>query len=241
MAFLFYKGFIVSGNEIVKVENIGGRQFVNARDLHDRLEVGRDFSTWIKERIEKYSFTLGWDYETCSPDLGSDKHGGQNKVEYQLSVEMAKELAILENNEKGRAVRQYLIKIEAAWNTPEMVFARALQMANKTIENTKKMLFNAEQKLIEQQPKVDTYNILASRSYLRNFRDAAGTYGMRQSDFMRLLKSKYIYSDGHGGYKAYAEYKDLFSLRAYVKNDTKGDQLMLTIAGIDYFRKVING
>jgi phage anti-repressor protein len=97
-----------------------GKQTVNARDLHTALEVRRDFSSWIKGRIEEYGFAEGEDYQTCSPDLGSSfsEEGknlggaGLNRIDYLLSVGMAKELAIVENNETGRKIRHYLIRIE---------------------------------------------------------------------------------------------------------------------------------
>jgi phage anti-repressor protein len=91
-------------HEIVKVVEHNEKQGVSARDLHAALGVGRDFSTWIKDRIEKYGFIEEADF---SPDLGKSA-GGRPAVEYWLSLGMAKELAMVENNEKGRAVRLYL-------------------------------------------------------------------------------------------------------------------------------------
>lgn len=70
----------------------------NARDLHAFLQVGRDFSNWIKNRIEQYGFEEGADFVTCSPNLASETHGGQNKADYHLTLDMAKELAMIENN-----------------------------------------------------------------------------------------------------------------------------------------------
>lgn len=91
---------------------------VNARELHSFLGIGKDFSTWIKDRIEKYGFTDGEDY---SPILVSGKNQGlrrfvpgSNKIEYHLSLDMAKELAMLENNERGRQARRYFIAMEKA-------------------------------------------------------------------------------------------------------------------------------
>lgn len=91
-------------------------QLCSARDLHERLEVGRDFTTWVKDRIEEYGFVEGQDYMFCSPNLGSKKigSGGHNRTEYHITIDMAKELAMLENNDKGRAVRRYFIQAERA-------------------------------------------------------------------------------------------------------------------------------
>lgn len=89
-----------------------GVTLVDARLLHTKLEVGRDFSNWIKGRIDQYGFEEGTDFVTCSPNLASEMHGGQNKVDYHLTIDMAKELAIVENNDIGRKVRRYFIEME---------------------------------------------------------------------------------------------------------------------------------
>lgn len=93
---------------------------VNARDLHAFLEVGRDFSTWIKDRIEEYSFAEGQDY---SPVLGnrSDNLPGKPRFDYLITLNMAKELAMVERTDKGREVRQYFIDCEEKWQTVQAV------------------------------------------------------------------------------------------------------------------------
>ncbi|WP_336717568.1 antA/AntB antirepressor family protein [Asaia bogorensis] len=99
---------------------IGGRKCltVDCRALHAGLKVGKDFSTWIKGRIEKYEFTDGMDFETfddlSSPDLGSSKSRAQQTKEYRLTTDMAKELAMIENNEMGRLARRYFLWVEQA-------------------------------------------------------------------------------------------------------------------------------
>ena len=85
-------------------------QLCNARDLHATLEVGKDFSTWIKDRIEQYGFSAGEDF---SPILWkTSRRGGRPATDYHLTLDMAKELAMVENNERGRLVRRYFIQIE---------------------------------------------------------------------------------------------------------------------------------
>jgi anti-repressor protein len=84
--------------------------------------------------------------------------GGAARDLYLLTLSTAKEIAMVENNDKGREIRQYLIKVERAWNTPEMVMARALQMAAKTIENKDALI-------AELKPKAETLDkITASES-----------------------------------------------------------------------------
>lgn len=91
---------------------------INARDLHAFLEAGKDFSTWIKDRIAKFGFIEGQDYvcieSLSSPNLGSSKSRAQRTIEYLLTLDMAKELAMVENNHKGREARRYFIACEKA-------------------------------------------------------------------------------------------------------------------------------
>lgn len=76
----------------------------SARALHSYLEVGKDFTSWIKGRIEAYGFIEGQDFviEARSPELGSAKAWAQKTTEYHLTLDMAKELAMVERNAKGR-------------------------------------------------------------------------------------------------------------------------------------------
>ncbi|WP_375643840.1 MULTISPECIES: antA/AntB antirepressor family protein [unclassified Bartonella] len=86
-------------------------QTVNARELHAFLEIGKDFSTWITDRINKYNLLENQDF-VCSPILGSKGRGGHNRKDYHLILSVAKELSMLENNKKGREARLYFIKCE---------------------------------------------------------------------------------------------------------------------------------
>ncbi|WP_297501681.1 antA/AntB antirepressor family protein [Ferrovum sp.] len=91
-------------------------QTVNARELHEFLKVRKDFSTWIKDRIKKYGFEESQDFVMqevlSSPNLGSSKSRQQKMVEYYITLEMAKELAMVENSVRGKEARQYFIECE---------------------------------------------------------------------------------------------------------------------------------
>ncbi len=100
------------------------KRFVNARDLHEELKVKTKFADWIKDRIEKYDFTENLDYFMSIPNFGNGlkahktgkivdiKTGRVLPINYILTIEMAKELAMLENNEIGKRVRKYFIRTE---------------------------------------------------------------------------------------------------------------------------------
>jgi len=95
--------------ELIRIEEKEGIQTVNARELHEFLEVGRDFSNWIKQRIEKYDFVENQDFAVIA-GIGENPNGGRPLKEYHISTEMAKELSMLENNEKGKQARRYFKK-----------------------------------------------------------------------------------------------------------------------------------
>lgn len=100
-------------NELIKIIDNNGKQAVSARELHEFLESKQDFSTWIKRKIAKYGFEENVDFSTFHNFV--EREGTQLKsksIEYAISLNMAKELAMIENNEKGRQVRKYFIKCE---------------------------------------------------------------------------------------------------------------------------------
>lgn len=122
-------------NDLIKINYKAENPTVSARDLHEGLGVKTKFTDWFK-RMSEYGFTEA-DYSKCFPNLGSGSNGGQNEVDYEISVDMAKQICMIQRTEKGRLYRQYFLDLEKAWNTPEQVFARALKMADREIEKLK--------------------------------------------------------------------------------------------------------
>lgn len=116
-------------NEIIKVNYENDRPTVLARDLHGFLEVKTAFKDWFPRMCE-YGFSEGTDF--CS--FLSESSGGRPAQDAQLTIEMAKEICMLQRNERGKQARQYFIQLEKDWNSPEKVMARALQIADKKIK-----------------------------------------------------------------------------------------------------------
>ena len=93
---------------------IGGQNVLgiaDARNLHEGLGVGRDYTNWIKRRITRYGFVEKVDYEVFAK-IGENPLGGRPTNIYRITLDMAKELAMVENNEKGRLIRRYFIWCE---------------------------------------------------------------------------------------------------------------------------------
>ncbi len=90
-------------------------QTVNARELHSFLKVGRDFSTWIQDRIAEYGFVEGVDYVLIHQIRGTKRGrgGDRRSKEYAIRLDMSKELSMVERNDEGRRARRYFIDCEA--------------------------------------------------------------------------------------------------------------------------------
>lgn len=139
-------------NELIPINmNDPERITVSARDLHSFLEVGADFRHWFPRMCE-YGFEQGRDFNPVKFDRVQNEGGrtvSRIVDDAQITIDMAKELCMLQRNEKGKQARQYFIQLEKDWNSPEKVMARALQIANKKLqvleakaeENRPKVLF----------------------------------------------------------------------------------------------------
>lgn len=117
-------------NNLIPVNYDGEKQTVSARLLHEFLDVATHFKDWFPRMCE-YGFTENIDF--CS--FLSESTGGRPGTDYQITIEMAKEIAMLQRTERGKQARQYFIELEKAWNSPEQVMARAIQIAQKRINN----------------------------------------------------------------------------------------------------------
>ena len=129
-------------NEIIKVNYENERPTVSGRELHEFLDVATPYDKWFP-RMAEYGFIEQVDFSTFL----SESTGGRPATDHQLTIEMSKEIAMIQRNEKGKQARQYFIALEKQWNTPEAVMARALKMAETTIKTL-------QTTVIEQRPKV---------------------------------------------------------------------------------------
>ncbi|WP_194190837.1 phage antirepressor KilAC domain-containing protein [Clostridium chrysemydis] len=150
------------GTDIVrsqKVENLlpvntgGDNITLSARDLHEFLEVGTRFNDWFF-RMKEYGFDENIDYRAITQKRVTAQGNKTTLTDYEIKLDMAKEIAMIQRSEKGKQARKYFLRIEESWNSPEMIMKRALEIANNQVEKLK--IENTEhiKKIEEQKPKV---------------------------------------------------------------------------------------
>ena len=124
-------------NELFNVTTNGDKLTLSARELYKELNIAGRFSRWF-EQMSEYWFEENVDYTSVQNCTEVQNNGGiqvRELQDYQITLDMAKEIAMLQRNEKGKEIRRKLIELEKAWNSPEKVMARALDIAHKTIAN----------------------------------------------------------------------------------------------------------
>ena len=176
-------------DELIRINFDSDRPTVSGRDLHAALEVKTAYKDWFP-RMCDYGFEEGTDF--CS--FLSESTGGRPATDHQLTIAMAKELCMIQRSEAGRKFRQYFIKVEEAWNSPEAVMARALQFANNQLSLVKKQNLELletvavqNQQIAEMQPKASYYDLILQNKNTVPITQIAKDYGMSGRKFNQLL------------------------------------------------------
>ena len=140
--------------ELIKIEVKNNQQLVSGRELHNFLEIKTPYTQWF-ERMCEYGFVENTDYILVSQKSESSNITGIKVVQdHFITLNMAKEISMLQRNKKGKQARIYFIKCEEAWNSPEMILARANQIQSHMIEDYTKKIELLENKVKEDKPKV---------------------------------------------------------------------------------------
>lgn len=198
-------------NQIIAV-NLDS-QTVSLRDLHEALEVKERFSVWA-DRIKTI---FGDELTSVGKPTEVHNNGGiqvRQLEDYITSIDNAKHICLMSRTEKGKYCRQYLIDLEKAWNTPEQIMARALKMANQTIDSLKdrcKFLGGQvveQQKIIEEmQPKANYVDTILKSKATVLVTQIAQDYGMSAKAFNKLLKELGVQHKVGGQWILYSKYQ----------------------------------
>lgn len=228
-------------NELININYDTDKPTVSGRELHKALEVKDHYTDWFK-RMTEYGFTEGEDFIGFSEK--SDKPtGGRPSTDHQLTIPMAKEICMLQRNDKGKQFRQYFIRVEEAWNSPEMIMKRALDYAN---ENVKRLQIQVSTLQVDNEimkPKADYFDELVDRNTLTSFRETAKQLDVKEKVFINfLLEHKDIYRDKKGKIMPYAEKNNgLFEIKETFNEKTNwsGTQTLVTPKGRETFRLLL--
>lgn len=156
--------------KLLPVNFEGEQPTVSGRELHEALEIKEKYSDWFKRMCE-YGFTENEDFYSNSSKSSFSENsekpkGGRPSTDHALTIPMAKELCMLQRNDKGKMFRQYFIEIENAWNTPEMVMGRALHIADAKIKMLTATVSDLNQEIEQAKPKVEFYDTVANTKEL---------------------------------------------------------------------------
>lgn len=217
-------------NELINVTlNENHEPVISARQLHTALGVTDRFSRWF-ERMLAYGFEENSDYVGCEifHDLARKK-----VKDYIIKLDMAKEIAMLQRNEKSKEVRKYFIQVEKDFNSPEKIMARALLMADKKIKLLESQNENLLIELEEATKNADYLDLILQTKDSLTITQIAQDYGMSARKMNQLLKQERIQRIVNGQWVLYAKYlgKGYVSSRTfdYVGKDGKTHSNVSTV------------
>ena len=228
-------------NDLIAINYDTDKPTVSGRELHEALEINTPYTQWFG-RMTEYGFSEDEDYTLVSQkcETNNPKNPTTVRYDHQLTIPMAKEICMLQRNEKGKQFRQYFIKVEEAWNSPEMIMKRALDYAN---ESVKKLQIQVSTLTVDNEimkPKADYFDELVERNTLTSFRETAKQLEVKEKSFIKfLLDHKYIYRDGKGKIMPYADKNNgLFEVKESFNEKTRwsGTQTLITPKGRETFR-----
>lgn len=221
-------------SELIPIQDKDGAQAVMGRDLHAFLEVGAEYRHWFP-RMVAYGFEEGKDYAVKNDRVQDTLGREREALNHIVSLDMAKEISMIQRTDKGKQARQYFIECERrakepAELSPEEIMARAIKVADHTIKELEAKTADQALALEAAKPKVEYYDHCVSiESDVMTVKDWGAHFGLTEPQArQKLLDAKMIYrktqtrewSSRKGDvvdrneYRAYAAYRKLFDIRA---------------------------
>ena len=206
-------------NDLIKISiNDNKEQTVSGRDLHEFLEVGTQYTKWFERKVEKYGFIENIDFVTISQNRLTVQGNETTYKEHILKLSMAKELAMLENNEKGKQARMYFIRCEEEYknqlrNSLPQTYIQAKERLK--LENIQQ-----KQQLIEYEPKVTYYDLVLKSTNLITITLIAKDYGKSGQWLNKFLNEQGIQYKQSGTWLLYQKYAQM----GYTKSETYIDE-----------------
>jgi len=213
-------------NELIPIKtNEKQEPIVSGRDLHCFLEVETKYQDWIKRQLD-YGFEENADYALIS-QLSQKREGSRlvtrELQDHVLKLDTAKEISMMQKNEKGKLARRYFIAVEKEYNSPEKIMARALKVADETINSL--VLENKQQNqiILELQPKATYYDLILQNNSLLATTVIAKDYGMSATALNRLLHELGVQYNLSGTWLLYQKYADQGYTSSKTQNYNRSD------------------
>lgn len=197
--------------------NESGEIVVSGRELHEFLEVQTPYKKWF-DRMAEYGFVEKIDFAVLDKSVYDETaFGGIRKItDHALKVDMAKEISMIQRNERGKQARQYFIEIEKRWNSPEMIMKRALEYADAQIQKLTTSNLLLEQRVNELQPKATYYDLILQNKSLISISVIAKDYGMGAQTMNKLLHKLGVQYKQSDIWLLYAKYQDKGYTQTYL-------------------------
>lgn len=210
-------------------DNENNRQLVSGRELHEFLEVGTQYSKWI-ERMSEYGFDVNIDYIAISQKRLTAQGNETNYIDHQLTIEMAKEISMLQRTEKGKQARQYFIQLEKAWNSPEMIMKRANDILNKRVEDMQLKLKLNEPLVNFGRAVLNSDDAISFGSFSKLLFDKEQFRIGRNKLFEWMRKNGYLISQGREFNIPKQKYieQGLFEIKESIQHTPAGDKITRT-------------
>lgn len=163
--------------ELIPTVKENGHILVSGRDLHEFLNIGTQYTKWF-DRMKDYGFNENFDFVTVSQKRLTAQGNETTYSDHHLTIDMAKEISMLQRNEKGKQARQYFLELERKWNSPEMVMKRAMDYLNAQVDKLQTENLVLTQQNNELQPKASYYDMVLQNKSLLSVSKIAKDYGM---------------------------------------------------------------
>lgn len=210
--------------ELFKVNYKADRITLSARNVHEFLEVKTQYTKWF-QRMCEYGFDENIDYRAISQKRLTAQGNETAYVDHEISLDMAKEIAMLQRNEKGREARQYFLELERKWNSPEYVMQRALRISEQRIAALEDKIAIQNQQISEMEEKSTYYDIILNCKDLITTSVIAkdfGWSGIRMNKYLHDKGIQYKLDKTWLLYQKHAD-KGYASTRTYTFKDKDGE------------------
>lgn len=187
------------------------RPTVSGRELHEFLGIDTRYNDWFKRMVD-YGFTEGEDFYSI---LSKTSEGGRPSTDHQLTIPMAKELCMIQRNERGKQARQYFLAVEAQWNSPEAVMRRAVLIADRKVKELQSVNRSLLAENSDLKPDAEYARAVCIGDNCRTATSIAKDYGMSSEKLNSILHGlKIQWKNSDGQWVLYAKY----SGKGYTKN-----------------------